>query len=99
MIFYGAPCTCMLIIIISSSSINVYFPCKHGSDGCSTLVGIGAEIFTAGCSSRCQPPFSCLLRHTEGTVTLFYPHVTELLPNDISRGRTAGHSLTSYPGH
>src|SRR5260221_3735601 len=44
-------------------------------------------------------PLLCrLLRHAEVTVTLFYPQVTEDLPNDISRGRTAGHSLKSYPG-
>src|SRR6266536_1574024 len=43
---------------------------------------------------------SRLLRHAEGTVTLFYPQVTEdNLPNGDSRGRTAGHSLMSYPGH
>src|SRR5260221_5002859 len=49
-------------------------------------------------TQRAQTPFSHLLQHAVGTVTLFYPQVTEDLPNDISRGRTTGHSLTSYPG-
>src|SRR6266536_2732305 len=38
--------------------------------------GYWCRYFTTRCPSQYQTPFSNLLRHAEGTVTLFYPQVT-----------------------